>query len=287
MKLRKAVIIAAGRGTRFLPETKSVPKEMLPLVDIPLLHHAVQEAVTSGIREIVIVTAHGKEAMEQYFAPDPGLEKFLEGKPEKAPLLERVRALPGMADISYVIQEEQLGLGHAILTARDAVGGEPFAVILPDDLYESRVPALRQLLDAHERYQADVVAVERVAKEDVSRYGVITPGKVEGRVHEVLGLVEKPPVDQAPSNLAIVGRYVFTPRIFDAIAVTPPGRGGEIQITDAMQALLRQQPLYAVEVDGVRHDTGKPLDWLKTNIAFAVKREDIGPALREYLRKLL
>jgi UTP--glucose-1-phosphate uridylyltransferase len=286
MKVRKAVIIAAGRGTRFLPFTKSIPKEMLPLVDAPLVQYSVLEAVSSGIEQIIIVTARGKEAMQHHFSPDADLEQFLDSKGDMA-RLEQVRGLARLADISYVFQEEQLGLGHAVLTAREAVGDEPFAVMLPDDLYESSVPALKQLLNVCDRDEANVVAVERVSEADVSRYGVIEPGRAEGNVCEILGLVEKPRPEQAPSNLAIVGRYVFTPRIFDAIAVTPPGRGQEIQITDAMQALRRQQPFYACEVEGIRHDTGTPLDWLKTNVAFALKREYIGPALREYLEKLL
>lgn len=286
MKLRKAVIIAAGRGTRFLPVTKAIPKEMLPLVDVPLLHHAVAEAVASGIEQVIIVTALGKEAMERYFSPDEGLECFLENKGD-AGRLEQVRGVCRIAEMRYVFQEQQLGLGHAVLTAREAVGKEPFAVLLPDDLYDSKVPALRQLLAVYDEYKANVVAVERVGEADVSRYGVIRAGRTTGNVHEVLGLVEKPAPERAPSNLAIVGRYVFLPEIFDTLAVTPPGSGGEIQVTDGMQALLKKQKLYAVEVDGIRHDTGTPLDWLKANVAFALKRDDIGPALRDYLRGLL
>jgi UTP--glucose-1-phosphate uridylyltransferase len=286
LKVRKAVIIAAGKGTRFLPFTKSVPKEMLPLVDEPLLHRSVSEAVASGIEQIVIVTAPGKESMEHYFAPDEVLECFLEDKGDKE-RLELVRSICRLAYISHVVQEEQLGLGHAVLTAREAVGDEPFAVILPDDIYDSKVPALRQMLAVYEEYGANVVAVEQVSREDVSRYGVIRPGKTKGNIHEVLDLVEKPPVNKAPSRLAIVGRYVFLPEIFQTLAETPPGRGGEIQVTDGMRALLEKQKLYAVEIEGIRHDTGNPLGWLKANVAFAIQRDDMRKELREYLKKLL
>ncbi len=286
MKVRKAVIIAAGRGTRFLPFTKSVPKEMLPLVDAPLLHYSVAEAVASGIEQIIIVTAPGKEAIEHYLAPDEALECFLEDKGDEEHL-DQVRGICRMAEVSYVTQEEQLGLGHAVLTAREAVGKEPFAVILPDDIYESKIPAIKQMLAVYDKYQANVVAVESVSREDVSRYGIIKSGDSTGNIHEVLSLVEKPPPEQAPSNLAIVGRYVFLPEIFEMLANTPPGRGGEIQVTDGMQALLKKQKLYAIEIEGIRHDTGNPLGWLKANLALALKDENMGPKLREYIKKLL
>ena len=286
MRVSKAAIIAAGKGTRFLPLTKSVPKEMLPLVDVPLLHNSVAEAVVSGIEQVIIVTAPGKEAMEQYFTKDEGLEAFLEKKGDKE-RLEMVRDISRMVDISYVIQEEQLGLGHAVLTVREAVGNEPFAVILPDDIYDGEAPALKQMLAVFEEYKANVVAVENVSREDVSRYGVITPGESKSNIHEVLDLVEKPAAEKAPSTLAIVGRYIFLPEIFGKLAETPPGRGGEIQVTDGMKALLKEQKLYAVEVEGIRHDTGNPLGWLKANVALALKRDDMGQELREYLKKLL
>ncbi len=286
MKVRKAVIIAAGWGTRFLPITRSIPKEMLPLVDKPLIQYAVEEALDSGIEHIIIVTARGKSSMEDYFDRSIELEHFLEQKGNRE-RLRQVQELSRMADICYVRQKEQLGLGHAVLTARGAVGDEPFAVILPDDLYDSKVPALKQMLAVYDKYQAGVVAVGRVPESDISRFGVIEPRQITESISEVLSLVEKPPLAQSPSNLAVVGRYIFMPQIFDVLAITPPGQGQEIQVTDAMQLLLKQQKLYACEIDGVWHAPGTPLDWLKTNVAYALKRDDIGPELREYLKKLL
>ncbi len=286
MKVRKAVIIAAGRGTRFLPMTRTQPKEMLPLVDKPLIQYGVEEALNSGIEQIIIVTSHGKEAMEDYFDRSLELEHFLEQKGDKEHL-SQVRELAEMADVCYVRQKEQKGLGHAIFTARDVVGDEPFAVILPDDIIDSKVPCLKRMIDIYDKYGAGVVAVERVRDEDTRKYGIIEPQDVADRIYRVLSLVEKPEPAQAPSRLGIVGRYVFTPQIFDVLAVTPPGKGNEIQITDAMQLLLEQQKFYAFELEGIRHDTGNPLGWLKANVALALKRKDLGPELREYIKKLL
>lgn len=286
MKVRKAVIIAAGRGTRFLPMTRTQPKEMLPLVDKPLIQYGVEEALNSGIEQIIIVTSHGKEAMEDYFDRSLELEHFLEQKGDKEHL-SQVRELAEMADVCYVRQKEQKGLGHAIFTARDVVGDEPFAVILPDDIIDSKVPCLKRMIDIYDKYGAGVVAVERVRDEDTRKYGIIEPQDVADRIYRVLSLVEKPEPAQAPSRLGIVGRYVFTPQIFDVLAVTPPGKGNEIQITDAMQLLLEQQKFYAFELEGIRHDTGNPLGWLKANVALALKRDDLGPELREYIKKLL
>jgi len=286
MKVRKAVIIAAGRGTRFLPMTRTQPKEMLPLVDKPLIQYGVEEALNSGIEQIIIVTSHGKEAMEDYFDRSLELEYFLEKKGDKEHL-SQVRELAEMADVCYVRQKEQKGLGHAIFTARDVVGDEPFAVILPDDIIDSKVPCLKRMIDIYDKYGAGVVAVERVRDEDTRKYGIIEPQDVADRIYRVLSLVEKPEPAQAPSRLGIVGRYVFTPQIFDVLAVTPPGKGNEIQITDAMQLLLEQQKFYAFELEGIRHDTGNPLGWLKANVALALKRKDLGPELREYIKKLL
>jgi len=286
MKVRKAVIIAAGRGTRFLPMTRTQPKEMLPLVDKPLIQYGVEEALNSGIEQIIMVTAQGKEAMEDYFDRSLELEHFLEQKGDKEHL-SQVRELAEMADVCYVRQKEQKGLGHAIFTARDVVGNEPFAVILPDDIIDSKVPCLKRMIDIYDKYGAGVVAVERVRDEDTRKYGIIEPQDVADRIYRVLSLVEKPEPAQAPSRLGIVGRYVFTPQIFDVLAVTPPGKGNEIQITDAMQLLLEQQKFYAFELEGIRHDTGNPLGWLKANVALALKRDDLGPELREYIKKLL
>lgn len=286
MKVRKAVIIAAGRGTRFLPMTRSLPKEMLPLVDKPLIQYAVEEALGSGIEQIIIVTAQGKSAIEDYFERSPELEHFLEQKGDTE-RLSQMREIAGMADVRYVRQKEQLGLGHAINTARELVGDEPCAVILPDDIIDSDVPSLKRMIEIYEKYEAGVVAVERVGDEDTRKYGIIEPKQVSERIYQVLSLVEKPEPAQAPSRLGIVGRYVLTPQIFDVLAVTPPGKGNEIQVTDALQLLLKQQKLYAFELEGVRHDIGTPLGWLKANVALALKRDDLGPELREYLKKLL
>ena len=286
MKVRKAVITAAGWGTRFLPITKAQPKEMLPLVNRPLIQYAVEEAINSGIEQIVVITALGKQAIEDYFDRSFELEYFLEQKGETN-LLKEIRELSSLVDICYIRQKEQLGLGHAILTAKEIVGKDPFAVLLPDDIIDSRVPALKQMLEVYEKYQASVIAVERVSKQDTVKYGIIEPEKVADRIHRVLGLVEKPEPAQAPSDLGVVGRYILTPEVFDALKITPPGKNGEIQLTDALQLLLKQQAMYACEFEGVRYDTGTPLGWLKATLAFALKQPDIGPEIREYLRQLL
>lgn len=285
MKLRKAVITAAGWGIRFLPITKAQPKEMLPLVDRPLIQYSVEEAINSGIEQIIMVTALGKRAIEDYFDRSFELEYILECKGSTR-LLQTMRELTGLVNICYIRQKEQLGLGHAILTARDVVGEEPFAVLLPDDIIHSEVPALKQMITVYERYNASVVAVERVSREDTSKYGIIEPRRIAERLDEVLSLVEKPEPERAPSDLGIVGRYILTPEVFPALEATPPGKNREIQLTDALQLLLKQQPIYAYEFEGVRYDTGNPLGWLKANLAFALQRPDIGPELREYLRHL-
>jgi UTP--glucose-1-phosphate uridylyltransferase len=286
MKVRQAVIIAAGRGTRFLPLTRSLPKEMLPLVDRPVIQYAVEEALGSGIEQIIIVTAQGKPSMEDYFDRSGELETYLERKGDEA-RLRQVRELASLTDVCYVRQKEPLGLGHAIFTARGVVGDEPFAVILPDDIIESRVPSLKRMIEIYEKHAAGVVAVETVGDEDTRKYGIIEPEPAADRVYRVLSLVEKPEPAAAPSRLGIVGRYVFTPQIFEALAETPPGHGGEIQITDAMQRLLGKQAFYAFELEGTRYDTGTPLGWLEANVALAMKRPDIGPELREYIKTLL
>ena len=286
MKVRKAVIIAAGRGTRFLPITRSLPKEMMPLIDRPLIQYGVVEALNSGITQIIMVTAQGKSAMEDYFDRSPELEIFLEQKGDKERLAQ-MRELARMVDVCYIRQKEQLGLGHAILTAREIVGDEPFAVILPDDIIDSKVPCLKRMIAIYEKYGAGVIAVERVSDEDTRKYGIIRAKQVADSVYQILSLVEKPDPSWAPSRLGIVGRYVLPPQIFNALEVTPPGTGNEIQVTDALHLLLQQQELYAFEFEGIRHDTGTPLGWLKANVALALKRDDIGPELREYLKKLL
>ena len=286
MRVRKAVITAAGRGTRFLPVTRSVPKEMIPLVDKPLIHYAVAEAVASGIREIIFITANGKHAIEDYFKRNPELEDFLESKGDLE-LLAEMRALPDMADFFYVMQEEPLGLGHAVLTAREMVGDEPFAVILPDDIIIDSVPALKQMLAVYQEYGASVIAVEKIAPQDSVKYGVIKPETVSPRTHRIKGLVEKPLPAEAPSNLGVVGRYILTPEIFDAIEATPPGMIKEIQLTDALQRLLARQPIYALEFEGTRYDTGTPMGLLEANVALALKTPALAQELRDYLKTLL
>ena len=285
MKIRKAVIIAAGYGTRFLPATRSQPKEMLPLVDKPIIQYDVEEAINSGIEQIIFVTARGKHTMEDYFDDCYELEQVLERKGDEE-RLHQMREVSGMVDICYIRQKKQLGIGHAILTARDIIGNEPFAMMLPDDIIDSKVPTLKSMIDIYDKYGSGVIAVERVSEEDTRRYGVIEPKQLSEGVYEILSLVEKPEPEKAPSRLGIVGRYVLTPETFEAIEVTPPGAGNEIQITDALQILLKQQKLYAYELEGIRYDTGSPLGWLKANIDLALKRDDIGPELRKYLKNL-
>jgi len=286
MKVRKAVITAGGWGTRFLPITRSQPKEMLPLINKPLIHYAVEEAINSGIEQVILVTALGKNAIEDYFDRSFELEYFLEQKGEVS-LLQEMRELSSLVNICYIRQKEQLGLGHAILATKDIVGGEPFAVLLPDDIIDSRVPALKRLIEVYERYQTNVIAVERVGERDTVKYGIIEPKKISDRLHQVLSLVEKPEPKDAPSNLGIVGRYILRPEIFDALKLTRPGKKGEIQVTDALQLLLKEQKIVACEFEGVRYDTGTPQGWLEATIALALSHPDLGPQLREYLRKFL
>ena len=284
-KVRKAVFPAAGLGTRFLPATKASPKEMLPLVDKPLIQYVVEEAVASGIESIVIVTGRGKTAIEDHFDVSFELEKLLEERGKQAEL-KAMRAISEMARVSYVRQREALGLGHAILQARDLVGDEPFAVMLSDDIIDSETPALKQLLDVYEKYDAPVVAVFQVEGEAISRFGVIDGEEVEAGVYKIKDMVEKPPFAEAPSDLAIIGRYVLTPDIFDEIEKTRPGAIGEIQITDAMRSLLKKRPFYAIRFKGTRYDAGDKLGFLIATIELALKHEDLAPEFREYLKSL-
>jgi len=286
MKIRKAIITAAGWGTRFLPVTRSQPKEMLPLFDRPLIQFAVEEALNSGIEQIIMVTAYGKRAIEDYFDRCFELENFLEEKGDFNRLKE-MRKLSNMVNICYIRQKAQLGLGNAILTAKNIIGQEPFAVILPDIIIDDRIPALKKLMKIYEKYGAGVVSVGKVANEDVNKYGIIEPEQITRGVYRILSLVEKPEIANAPSNLGIVGRYVLTPEIFDTITITPPGAGREVQLTDALQLSLKQQQLYACEIDGLHYDCGTPSGWLKANVALALKRKDIGPGFKQYLRKIL
>ena len=285
MKIRKAVVTAAGWGTRFLPATKAQPKEMLPLVDKPMIQYVVEEAVASGIKHIIIVTALGKRAIEDHFDRSFELEHIVMKKGD-GELLRKLQNISELADICYIRQKEQLGLGHAILVTKDLIGDEPFAVFLPDDLIHAKVPAMKQMIEVYNRYKHSVIAVEPVAKEDTKAYGIIKPKQVEDRVYQVQSLVEKPEPKDAPSNLAIVGRYILTPEIFGMLEKTAPGKGGEIQLTDGLRLLLEKQPIYAYQFEGIRYDTGMPLGFLKASVEFALNRPDIGTKFKEYLRQL-
>jgi UTP--glucose-1-phosphate uridylyltransferase len=284
-KIRKAVFPAAGLGTRFLPATKASPKEMLPLVDKPLIQNVVEEAVNSGIESIVIVTGRGKTAIEDHFDISFELEHLLRER-GKEKVLKQVRAISEMVNISYVRQREALGLGHAVLQAKDSVGNEPFAVMLSDDIVDSEVPALKQMLEVYEKYEAPVIGTMQVVGEAISRFGVIDAKEVSDGVFKIDGMVEKPPFAEAPSDLAIIGRYILTPDIFDELENTTPGSGGEIQLTDAMRSLLKKRPFYALRIQGTRHDAGDKLGFLIATVEYALKRSDLAPAFKEYLRSL-
>ncbi|HVO10974.1 MAG TPA: UTP--glucose-1-phosphate uridylyltransferase GalU [Vicinamibacteria bacterium] len=286
-KIRKAVFPAAGLGTRFLPATKAQPKEMLPLVDKPIIQYVIEEAVASGITSIIIVTGKGKNAIEDHFDVSYELERHLAARNQRD-LLEQVQAISSMINVSYVRQGEQLGLGHAVLMARDLVGEEPFAVMLGDDIIDSPVPCMKQMVNVFESYGGAVIAVQKVPKEDISAYGVIdgTPQGDSGRLYLIRDLVEKPKAAEAPSDLAIIGRYILTPEIFPELERTPRGAGGEIQLTDGLRQLSRTRPLYGYQFEGVRHDAGNKLGFLKATVEFALKRADLGGPFREYLRSL-
>ncbi|MQG76903.1 MAG: UTP--glucose-1-phosphate uridylyltransferase GalU [SAR202 cluster bacterium] len=286
MDVHKAVIPAAGLGTRLLPVSKAVPKELLPLVDRPMLHYIVEEALDAGITQIVIVTSQGKDALADYFDPAPYLEKVLEerGEGATAAAMRRVRT---EAEFIFVRQHEQLGLGHAVYTARHAVGDEPFAVMLPDDIIDAPTPALGQLLATAQQYNASVVAVEEVPPERISGYGVIEPEDVADGVYRVLSMVEKPTQYNAPSNLGIVGRYILTPEVFSALNHVTPGAKGELQLTDGIALLMETQAVYARRFEGIRHDAGNPLGLIKASVSLALKRPDLGPALRKWLQETL
>ena len=286
-RIRKAVFPAAGLGTRFLPATKAQPKEMLPLVDKPIIQYVIEEAVAAGLTNIIIVTGRGKNAIEDHFDVSYELEKLLLER-GKTDLLEQVRAVSNMINVSYVRQGETLGLGHAVLVAKDLVGDEPFAVMLGDDIIDSPVPCMKQMVEVYERVQGPVIAVHRVPKADISSYGVIDgePEGDGGRVYRVRDLVEKPPADEAPSDLAIIGRYILTPDIFEALEQTPRDKAGEIQLTNGIRALSERRPVYGFRFEGVRHDAGNKLGFLKATVEFALKREDLGGPFREYLKTL-
>jgi len=286
--IRKAVFPAAGLGTRFLPATKAQPKEMLVLVDKPIIQYGVEEAVQSGVDNIVIVTGRGKNAIEDHFDVAVELESYLEQRGQTAQL-EAIRKITQLINVSYVRQGEPLGLGHAVLVTKNLIGDEPFAVILGDDVIDATPPALQQMIEVYERVKGPVLAVERVPVEDVSNYGVVAfdPSESLGRgVYRITDLVEKPRREDAPSNLAIIGRYILTPDIFPALEATATDRRGEIQLTDGLRRLLRERPLYAYEIDGVRHDTGNKLGFLKAVVYFALRRPDLGEPFRRYLESL-
>lgn len=289
MKVCKAVFPAAGLGTRFLPATKAQPKEMLPLVDKPIIQYGVEEALAAGCDQIIMVTGRGKTAIEDHFDTSFELERILEEK-KKTDLLKVVRQISDMIHVAYVRQKEALGLGHAVFTARELVGNEPFAVLLADDVIDAEVPVLKQMMRVFEQVQSSVIATQIVEGAAISAYGVLdvkpAEGHQGGRLYEILNMVEKPKFEEAPSNLAIIGRYILTPGIFDVLAKTGTGTGGELQLTDALRGLLKQEKMYAYVYEGRRHDTGDKLGFLKATVEFALKRDDLGGPLREYLRGL-
>jgi UTP--glucose-1-phosphate uridylyltransferase len=286
VRVRKAVLPAAGFGTRFLPATKAIPKEMMPLVDRPIIQYAVEEAVASGIEQIIIVIASGRSAIEDHFDANPTLERWLEERGD-IEMLRAVRRITEVGPIAFVHQKEQLGLGHAVLMAKELVGDEPFAVILSDDvmLNPGGAPVTRQLIEQHAAHRGSVVAVQRVPKQDVTRYGILRPVHEEGRLVEIGDLVETPRVSEAPSDLAVLGRYVLTPKIFDMLETTQRGAGGEIQLTDALRSLIDEQPVFGFQFEGQRHDAGTRLGYLSASVAMALESED-ADEFRTYVRGL-
>jgi len=289
MKVRKAVFPAAGLGTRFLPATKAQPKEMLPLVDKPIIQYGVEEAMMAGCDQIIIITGRGKQAIEDHFDVSYELEKMLEER-KKLDLLKIVRDISDMMHVAYIRQKEALGLGHAVLQARELVGNEPFAVLLADDVIDAEPPALKQMMDVFQETQCSVIATQVVEGKAISAYGVMdvkpADGRFGGRLFEIKNMVEKPKLEEAPSNLAIIGRYLLTPRIFDVLENTPTGSGGELQLTDGMRLLLKEEKIYAYVYEGRRHDAGDKLGFLKATVEYALKREDLGTPFREYLKGL-
>ncbi len=287
MKVRKAIFPVAGLGTRFLPATKSSPKEMLPLIDKPLVQYVVEEAVAAGIEQIIFVTGRTKRAIEDHFDSSPELESHLEEK-GKDETLQEVRELADLVDIFYVRQKKALGLGHAILCARDFIGNEPFAVLLGDDIIDAPGnPCLGQLLKVHEQYKGSVLALEQVPLEQISSYGCVAVNRITDRVMEVTDMVEKPRQEEAPSDLAIIGRYLLTPEIFPILKKQQPGRGGEIQLTDAIKRLSQDQAVYGCLFEGLRHDCGDKLGFLKATVDLALKRDEFREEFGAYLRQRL
>lgn len=287
-KVRKAVFPAAGLGTRFLPATKAVPKEMLPLVDKPIIQYGVEEALAAGCDQIIVITGRGKSAIEDHFDVSYELENELEHR-KKAQLLDQVRKISDMINVAYVRQKKAMGLGHAVLMARELVGDEPFGVILPDDIIDANVPCLKQMIDVYNETGSSILATQEVKGKSISAYGVLdaaSTGKHDGRLYEVKNMVEKPKPEDAPSNLAIIGRYILTPRVFEMLEATEPGKGGELQLTDGIKALLKHEKVYGYTFEGTRHDTGDKLGMLKATVEFGLKREDLGAEFRAYLKTL-
>jgi UTP--glucose-1-phosphate uridylyltransferase len=286
MKVKKAVIPAAGLGTRFLPATKAQPKEMLPVLDKPAIQYVVEEAVRAGIPDILIISGRGKRSIEDHFDRSFELEYYLESKGKQAEL-EQIRAVSGLATIHYIRQRDPLGLGHAVAVSEPHVGREPFAVLLGDDIMAESNPLLVRMLEIHERYGRSVIAVQEVPRSDINLYGSIQPEWAEDDLARVVSIVEKPHPDEAPSNLAAIGRYILTPEIFDALRRTGPGRGGEIQLTDAINILAQEQAVYALIFEGGRYDIGNKLDYLKATVELAIDREDVGHDFRAFLADLV
>ena len=282
MKVRKAVIPAAGLGTRFLPATKAQPKVMLPVIDVPAIQLVVEEAARAGIDDVLIITGRGQRAIEDHFDRNLELERFLEDK-QKFDELKRIRQISDMAEVHYIRQKEALGLGHAVSVAQAHVGGEPFVVMLGDDLIHPSEPLLGEMLRAHDTFGRSVIAAMEVSKQEISMYGCIEPESFEEDLVRILSIIEKPSPEEAPSNLAVIGRYVLTPEIFDALRRTTPGRGGEIQLTDAINLLAQEQAVYAYRFEGRRFDVGNPLDYVKATVELGAERDDLGPEFRAWL----
>ena len=286
MKIKKAVIPAAGLGTRFLPATKAQPKEMLPIIDKPTIQYIVEEAVNSEIEEILIITGRNKRAIEDHFDKNVELELELKKK-GNGELLKLVEDISNLADIHYIRQKEPKGLGHAVYCAKTFVGNEPFAVLLGDDVIDSEVPVLKQMIKVYEKYNCSIIGVQEVKREDAPKYGIIDAKPIDERIYKVENLVEKPSIEEAPSNLAILGRYIITPKIFEILENTKPGRGGEIQLTDALKGLLDYEVIYAYNFEGKRYDVGDKMGYLAATVEFALKREDLNGEFRNYLINLI
>ncbi|MFW5913648.1 MAG: UTP--glucose-1-phosphate uridylyltransferase GalU [Bacillota bacterium] len=286
MKVRKAIIPAAGLGTRFIPATKAQPKEMLPIVDKPTLQYIIEEAVESGIEEILIITGRNKTSIEDHFDHSVELEKVLEEK-GKYDLLEEVKRVSEMVDIHYIRQKEPLGLGHAISRAKSFIGNEPFAVLLGDDIvYNGKYPCLKQMIEVYEKEEASVLGVQTIDWDDVSKYGIVAGKKLRAKLYSVEGLVEKPDREDAPSNVAVLGRYIINPTIFPILDTTKPGKGGEIQLTDALKELATKEKMVAYDFDGIRYDVGNRIGFLKATVEFALRRDDVKDDFETYLKGL-